>query len=102
MLWHVCRKPEFSNHHRQPLLGNGSANTSIARLQRPKQTNAVRQWLSKRHVNRGHAYVRNNRRTIGSGVFYAVRRKDYVTLQHSSLQEKVFSVGTAPRLYDEI
>jgi hypothetical protein len=47
---HVCWKPELWSQQRQPLLGNGSANTSITRQQRHKQTPVGRQWLSKHHV----------------------------------------------------
>jgi hypothetical protein len=31
IMWHVCWKPELWNRQRQPLLGNGSANTPVAR-----------------------------------------------------------------------
>jgi hypothetical protein len=37
--WHVRWKPELWNQQRQPLLGNGSANTSVAR-----------QWFNSRHL----------------------------------------------------
>jgi hypothetical protein len=39
ILWHICWKPELWSQHRQPLLGNGSINTSIPR-----------QWLSTCHM----------------------------------------------------
>jgi hypothetical protein len=39
ILWHVYWKPELWSQQRQPLIGNGSVNTSVAR-----------QWLSSRHV----------------------------------------------------
>jgi hypothetical protein len=39
ILWHVCWKSELWSQQRQPLLGNGSANMSVAR-----------QWLSNHNV----------------------------------------------------
>jgi hypothetical protein len=32
-MWHIYWKPELWNQQRRPLLGNGSATTSIARQQ---------------------------------------------------------------------
>jgi hypothetical protein len=60
LLCHVCWKLELWRQHRQPLLGNGSANMPVSR-----------QWFRKRHKTEGHAYVRNNK-TVEISDFYAV------------------------------
>jgi hypothetical protein len=79
ILWHVRWKPELWSQQRKPLLGNGSANTSIARLQRPKQTPVARQWLNERHV------------TMAT-LMYATIKK---------LLAVVLSVWSVPRLYNQ-
>jgi hypothetical protein len=58
----VARTQEKS----RPFLGSGSVNTSIARQRLCKHATIPEQSL-------GNGHTRNNRGTIGSGVFRAVR-----------------------------
>jgi hypothetical protein len=66
------------------LLENGPANTSVAR-----------KWLGKRLVT-VHAYVRNNRRTVGGGVFCAVRAEDIYNSDLAAMRSSC-EIGTNQR-----
>jgi hypothetical protein len=46
ILWHICSKLELRSQHRQPLLGNSSSNTLVARKQLRKHTTLSQLLLS--------------------------------------------------------
>jgi hypothetical protein len=80
ILWHVCWKPELWSHQRQPLLGNGSVNTPVARQRLSNIT-----WSPQQ-----------TRTQAEDGVFYAVRAEAiYGESRHkrvSPSQESIESV----------